>query len=194
MLRILTFLGIGEDALPHIKLNLLFAAMITPLIAIFEKYIFSDWQFVAFMAVLIAVDTITGVWYAFEKGDFSSNRLGGLIRKIILYVLALVSVHAATSFTVDGHENMLMEIVGIALDSVIYSCFMIRELLSITENLGKLGFVFLPPWVMKRFRDFNEHGIYAPAPAPALAAQPAAPQTGMATDIPQDTAPPFPGH
>ncbi len=127
-----------------------------------EKYLFKDWDFVGFLAVLVFVDTVTGILYALKTKEFNSHRMGDIVYKIILYPLALITVNAISNHTVSGQANFIIKAIVPYFNAVAYFFFVSREALSIAENMGKMGFRILPKFVMARFAEFDENGSFTP--------------------------------
>lgn len=119
-----------------------------------EKYIWSDWEFIWSFCALIALDTIVGFLKNWKAGTLSSAEFANLFYKVIVYAAVLVTVHNVTHYKTDG------EVDGIFgwLDSVFYAAFMVREALSIFENLKYLYPKVVPLWILKRLKSFDETG------------------------------------
>ena len=145
------------------ELNLLFiGSAFSFFIQFVNKFLWSDWEFIGWMALLITIDTITGTWYAIRMGNFNSNAMKATLSKIVYYGISLIVIHIMSHSTVRGQENSIMAFIMPYIDSTMYAYFMLREVVSIGENMGKLGFNIFPVWVMKRLKDFNENGKYTP--------------------------------
>lgn len=123
-----------------------------------ERYIFSDWQFLIFLLVLIGMDTTLGVYRSWQKKSLSSQDFSRLFAKLVLYLLLLVLTHVLVSFTISGAQNVLFG----WFSSVAYAGIMIRESLSIMENITAINPNILPGWVMDRLKGFDKTG--APQP------------------------------
>lgn len=126
----------------------------TAVVQFFEKYVFADWQFLVFLLILIAVDTIVGFLYAWRTNSLDSEDFSKLFIKVISYLLILILTHVMVHFTVNGQVNNLFG----WFNSAAYSSLMIRESLSILKNLGKLypGLIF--PQLLKKLKDFDSDG------------------------------------
>lgn len=130
------------------------------LVQLVNKYLWSDWEFVTWLAILIAIDTATGMWYAFRMGVINSNAMQSTIRKVVLYGITLVLIHVITNVTVRGNPNIILSYIMPQLDAIMYSYIVLREVVSIVENVGKLGYNVFPKWIMRKINDFNEEGKY----------------------------------
>lgn len=132
-----------------------------------EKYVWNDWHFAATMALLVAIDTITGMIYAWQTGTFSSKKMGTIGTKIIIYGLSLATVHMIANHTVKGNPNDITAWIIPYFDSAVYAFFVMREALSINENCAKLGYPILPRWILKKFNDFDsETGTFEKSQTP----------------------------
>lgn len=136
------------------KLPILLSAMGAPLLAIVEKYIFSDWEFLFFLFVLMFLDTATGIWKHWLKGTVSSQGFGGVIVKTIVYGVFLIVIHVFVSFP----KKPLVAELLVWLENVGYLAIIVREGISIIENLEAIKPGLIPKWLTKRLKDFDEHG------------------------------------
>jgi MFS superfamily sulfate permease-like transporter len=136
-----------------------------PLVRFFERYIFSEWDFLGFLGVLIIVDTLTGMLKGLKYNTFSSDTFGSLFQKLFIYALCLVTIHAITTYVNQTAEKVHFEIlksIALNFDHMLYFSILFRELWSINENINALGYVFLPKFVLKHMKNFDENGHYTP--------------------------------
>jgi len=138
---------------------LLFAFGFAPMLQFIEKYIWDDWSFLLFMCLLVSIDTASGMLFAWKEHNFSSKKMQSLLIKIVVYGLTLVTVHIISAFTVKNQPNTMLADILPFMDSIMYSFLVFREVLSINENMGKLGYPMLPKFILKRFADFDENGL-----------------------------------
>lgn len=140
------------DAKTSLALKL--SLVVSPVFAFFEKYIWADWDFIKFLAVIVLIDTVTGIVKHYRAKTISSNGFGRFFVKVIVYFLFLVVVHNLTHYTTDG------EVDGIFgwLDSLGYASIMCREAISIFENLGAIYPELIPSWILKRLKAFDKTG------------------------------------
>lgn len=120
----------------------------------FAKYIFNAWEFAAFLAVMVVIDTATGVWAAYKNNDLCSSPFGKVFTKVVLYALFLVVLHGLANFA----DNETSRTVFAWLNSVGFAALIGREALSVVENITKIKPDLLPGFIRKRLRDFNETG------------------------------------
>lgn len=135
----------------------------TPVLHFVEKYLWNDWEFIGWLAIVIFADTVTGFIKAWKMQNISSKAWLKFIQKLVVYMLCLISIHAVSAYLSRSsslnHLSWLADIV-LHFDFVIYGAILFRELLSINENLGALGIKLLPNFIIKRFNDFDENGDF----------------------------------
>ena len=105
------------------------------------------------LIVFMAIDAITGISAAVTQklsgkaeavGLSSSAGLGGLIKKGMCLLVIVVGVHL----------DMLLDTGSLARDAIIIA-FIISELISIVENMGKMG-IKLPPIISSAVELLNK--------------------------------------
>lgn len=136
------------------------AAAITavPLTAItdFTQYLVQDWEFAKWIAVLVLVDTILGMWKHIAMSDASSEDFwSGFAKKICVYLIIMILANVLSNYTIGG------EAVGATGWMSKYLCIFIvvREAISILENINAV-YPILPKKLLKKFKDFNNEGEY----------------------------------
>lgn len=145
----------------------LFAGLaLTPFVALIEKYVFADWQFVGFLLVLVVVDTAIGLLRAIHLREVNSRAFSRLFTKALCYLSLLILAHVMTTFPIKGEPNAFFK----WFDYFIYSAMMAREALSILEHVADIEPSLVPTWLLRRLKQFNEEGPAVGAPAPLLAA------------------------
>jgi phage-related holin len=117
-----------------------------------ERYLWSDWEFAAALAVLIAADTATGLARAWHTRTLASRRFQGVFVKVLAYAATLVTLHTISHHTVQGQPNSLLAGIVPYFDATAYAAIVLRETLSIHENLAALGYPLLPTRVLRHFR------------------------------------------
>jgi phage-related holin len=163
---------------------------LTPVLALVEKYLFDDWNFLASLGVLILVDTVFGVQHHWVLHSISSRAFSRLFTKCFIYMGLLVLTHVLTTFQVHGKPQVLFG----WFDNFMYSCMMAREGLSILEHVAGIEPRLVPKALLKRLSLISNEGIEAamvampvaqhsdaalnltPAPAPEVVADPTEPQ------------------
>jgi phage-related holin len=148
---------IGKKILNIIEFGAI-SSVLSFVIMIIDKYVFNDWEFIAMLTVLIALDTLLGFYVAFVKKDVSSDKFAKLFTKIIVYMVMLICSHSATHVKANGSEIMILA----WLDSVIYSGIVVREILSLFEKCAIIQPSLVPQWIIKRLKQYNETGNDTP--------------------------------
>jgi phage-related holin len=134
------------------------SSVLSFVIMIIDKYVFNDWEFIAMLTVLIALDTILGFYVAFINKEISSDKFAKLFTKIIVYMVMLICSHAATHVKANGSDIVILA----WLDSVIYSGIIVREILSLFEKCAIIQPNLVPQWIIKRLKQYNETGNDTP--------------------------------
>lgn len=137
---------------------------LAPLTQMIETYLFADWQFLKFLLVLIALDTMLGVAWAWRTKTVSSRTFSRLLTKLFVYVAFLVLIHVLCHFTVEGVRSGLFA----WLTSLAYGAILIREGISILENLVRLSPGTLPAWLVARLKAMDEQGKITDENTPSL--------------------------
>jgi phage-related holin len=134
------------------------SSVLSFVIMIIDKYVFNDWEFIAMLTVLIALDTILGFYVAFINKEVSSDKFAKLFTKIIVYMVMLICSHSATHVKANGSDIVILA----WLDSVIYSGIVVREILSLFEKCATIQPNLVPQWIIKRLKQYNETGNDTP--------------------------------
>lgn len=103
------------------------------------------YQYIWIIVVLVAIDSITGVWGAREAGEtISSRRFILSVPKLIRYLI----------FIAAGH--LLQSLIGINLyiENAVLIYLATTEFISIAENLGKAGMP-VPKRLLQRIEDLR---------------------------------------
>ena len=107
----------------------------TPLLLFVEKYVFSDWDYLISLMLLVGLNTIVGSIAAAILGEFSTKlfykKLGIKIFGIAIVILGVGILKKAK---IDGEENYLSEL----LDAGFYALMGGLELLSLLKNAYKI--------------------------------------------------------
>ena len=134
--------------------SLLLTASLSPAVQFVEQYLFSDWEFLKFLLILVGIDTVLGVYLGWKNFRLSSSTFSKLFMKMIVYLLFLVLTHILAHFTVNGEKNTLFD----WFSSIAYAGIMVREGLSILENLTGINPNLLPSWVIDRLKNIDKTG------------------------------------
>lgn len=120
------------------------------------KYVYQDWEFAKWIAVAVIVDTILGIAkHMIHKDASSEDFWSKFSKKILVYMLLLITANFLTNYTVGGN------VVGTTQWMGTYLCtyMIIREGISVIENANAI-YPVVPKSIIKRFKDFNEKGEY----------------------------------
>lgn len=121
---------------------------------LFAKYIFDAWDFAIFLAIMVCVDTITGIWAAAKRNDLHSSPFGKVFTKTVLYALFLVVLHGLKNHT----SNVASYTVFDWLNTVGYAALIGREALSVVENITKIKPDLFPKFLLKKLRHYDQNG------------------------------------
>lgn len=142
-------------------IQILLSAVLMPLIALIQTYIFADWEFMKFLLVLVAIDTLLSLYRHYNSKTVNSKRFAIIIPKLIGYFLLLILSHVIVHFTVEGEQNSLFA----WFQTFCYSAIIVRESLSILEHFSLLFPSIVPKTILKRLRTI-EKGGFADVDAP----------------------------
>ena len=143
----------GLMRLRHNTLITMIALPITPFIELFEKYVFGDWEFVKYLVVLVVIDTVLGFSKHYIKHDISSKAYGMIAKKIVSYSIVMIVAHVVATFRVGGEQ----------IESLVWfryfacSALMVREAISIIENLEVISPGFIPKSIVRRLSEFDSN-------------------------------------
>jgi len=127
-------------------------------LGLFNKYVFSDWDFVPFLAVAVTIDTLTGVYVNAKLGRIHSFKMRSLFEKLQMYVVGLIIIHGLASHMIDGSPNPVVHLVVPFLKGGFYAYMLACEAISIEENLQRIGKGYLPKWIKRKLVDYKEDG------------------------------------
>jgi phage-related holin len=122
----------------------------------FEKYLFSDWEFLRFLILFMLIDLAASWWYHIRQKDFSSKGFSQLFVKIIVYSILLILSHGFASFTVAGESLEPMT----WFRTFICTALLVREAISIVEKLNKIKPGIIPSTIVKYLKGFDDNGKF----------------------------------
>lgn len=125
------------------------STIITGFQAIVNHYILNHSEWIQAIMMAVACDTITGVWKSLENRKFSSYRLGAVFTKIILYALLI---------RVFMDVEQIPSVIAKAFAQMGYGTILVRETLSLVENVEAIRPGTFPKWFVKRLDDFDNTG------------------------------------
>lgn len=135
----------------NFKMIALIALPVSPFIEIFERYVFGDWEFVKWLVVMMFIDTLLGFVKHLIARDVSSRAWGMIAKKLIIYSCVLVLSHVMSNFSIAGQ----------VVDSFVWfryfacTALMIREALSIIENVEEICPGFFPVAIINKLKGFD---------------------------------------
>jgi len=106
-----------------------------------------SWNLFTGVVVLLLIDTVLGVWKHWQMKTLSSNGFGKLFGKVIIYWAFFKMADIVARVQMLGWTGDFM-----------VSALLIREAISITENMAILRPELIPSWILKRLKDFDEDG------------------------------------
>jgi phage-related holin len=131
----------------------------------FETYVFADWQFLTFFLILQMMDTFLLLYKAVVAKSVSMGLIGIIFQKILIYICFLVLVHILANYTIEGERNSFFG----WFTTVAYSAVMVRESISILENIGSIRPDLIPRWILKRLKQYDKTGEFEPKEAKKIA-------------------------
>lgn len=132
-------------------LNIGLAILLTPVFRFIQLYIYNDWDYLLYLGVLIVIDSLLGIYNAWLKHSISSKGFGQIITKVLIYGATLVTVHVIASFKIDGVHPTIISY-G---DNLIMTSLIVREAISIFENISIVYPGIIPAIILKRLKAFD---------------------------------------
>ena len=99
------------------------------------------------------IDTILGFSKHYIKHDISSKAYGMIAKKIVSYSIVMIVAHVVATFRVGGEQ----------IESLVWfryfacSALMVREAISIIENLEVISPGFIPKSIVRRLSEFDSN-------------------------------------
>lgn len=125
---------------------------------IVETYFYDDWEFASFLSVLIAIDTISGVWKHAKMRTIASgfSFFGKIFRKLVSYGFIMILLHIIASFTIHGEEFKTLGFI----ETYGSAALIVKEGISIFENLGAINPNWIPKWILTKLKEFDNTGKF----------------------------------
>lgn len=118
---------------------------------LFGYYVFSDWEFLKWLVILIVLDTLLGFVQHWIQHDLSSKAYGMIGRKLIGYSAVLIMANVVSHFTVYGETQTTLQWFA----NFCCTALIIREALSIVEKIEAIIPGFFPNYIIKRLKGFD---------------------------------------
>lgn len=126
--------------------------LVAPLLGWLEKYIFSDWEYLTFLGLLVGGDTVLGFYKHYRNHAISSNGWDKIKDKLIVYFSLLILIHILSHFTIDGSDIEALHWTKYAG----YSYMIVREAISILENAASISKRLVPTGLLKRLKQYDK--------------------------------------
>jgi phage-related holin len=133
---------------------LMIGVILQPVIMLFERYIFADWQFLFFLFVLMALDTLSGFVRHWLINNISSEAFAKIAKKLIVYAIYLIVLHVLTHYSDQPQARYIFGWV----EQVGYAVLITREALSIITNLDAIYPGIIPAWFRAKLQKFHDSG------------------------------------
>jgi len=91
---------------------------------------------------------------AWKRGTVSSQGFTGVMLKVFVYGAFVIVLHGLESFSEKAAVQMAFDWVG----TLGYAAVLVREAISIIENLGAIKKGLIPEWILAKLKDFDEDG------------------------------------
>jgi phage-related holin len=121
-----------------------------------NEYMFCDWQFFTYLTILMFLDLILGVWKHIILETISSAGWGKAIKKFVIYGIVLILAHVMENYSINGTKNILFAWMPIMM----YSILMVKESISILENIGVIYPNFIPKWLLSKLKEYDKNGKF----------------------------------
>jgi hypothetical protein len=115
----------------------------------FEKSHNISFDLVTSIMWLVLLDTITGFWKHLKLKRLSSEGWGKFVVKVIIYWMFIKLVDKL--IVAD-----ILEFVG----DLMLSGLIVREAISVIENMGVIYPGIIPAWILKKLKDFEDDGEF----------------------------------
>lgn len=115
--------------------------------AIFIRDHIVSWDRTVSILQLVIIDTFLGIWKHAKKKTLSSDGWGKVTTKVIIYWLFIKVVNHIV-------QIKYLEWTG----DLLLSGLLVREAISIIENMGVIYPGIIPGWILKRLKQFDENG------------------------------------
>jgi phage-related holin len=133
------------------KKTLLIAAAIGSAWAAFKAAFIRDhvisFDLTMALAYMVLMDTVLGLWMHFKNKKASSKGFAAFFTKLLMYWCVLKVANWLS----------LIPLLGLSGD-IIISAMMVREAISIAENIEGIQAGIIPRWIVKRLEDFDDDG------------------------------------
>lgn len=127
---------------------------ITAALSFFERYIYNDWKVISSIAIFVVMDTCLGLYKGWKYRKLSSKHFSRFFEKVIAYFCLLVISHHIGDYSAHQWAEPVLNTVAGSLGLGI----LIREAISIIENIEIIRPGTVPKYVSDKFNLFDEQG------------------------------------
>lgn len=124
------------------------------LMTLIKEYCFSDISFLLPLTIMVMLDTATGLVKHWKFRTVSSHSYGKLFTKILIYLAVLMVTTLLVNLKVNGESANIYGWV----DDFVFASLLLREAISILENLSAIRPDLFPTQLLKRLRQFENDG------------------------------------
>lgn len=132
------------------------AGLLKSVLEFVEIYLFKDWQVLAFILIVIHIDTVLGLYYGIKTKQVSSKKFAAYFEKIGLYFCVLMVLHALYYFPVEGFQTLFGWFKNLS-----YVLIVVREAISVFEKIGKIRPGLINPNILSYLKNFDASGKYS---------------------------------
>jgi hypothetical protein len=119
-----------------------------------ETYMYADWQFLNFLVVLIAINSLLGLYVQYKKHTLT-KLISLWLQKVLIYACYLILVHIISHFTIEGEKNQYFG----WFNGIANAALIIRESIYILENMGAIRSGLIPRWLLKKLKQYDKEGL-----------------------------------
>ena len=145
-----------KTIMKQFRMIALTAVPVSGFFEILQKYLIGDVEFIKYIVVLVGLDTILGfIKHLMHKDANSKDFFNEFAKKIFIYLALIILATVLYNVTANGSHVVPIEWIS----TFIYSMMIIREAVSIVENIQAIYPIF-PAAIVKRLKDFRDNGEY----------------------------------
>ncbi|WP_273210806.1 phage holin family protein [Runella zeae] len=139
---------------PVLMITTILLSIVKTVLDFVEIYLFNDWPFLWSLLVLVHVDTVLGFWKSAKNRTVSSRGFAGYFEKLGSYAAFLILTHVLITFPIEGTPTKIFA----WINNVFYSAIMVREAISIVENIGAIKEGIIPTWILAYLKKYDASG------------------------------------
>lgn len=140
---------------PLLLFATIFLSFLKTALELVEIYLFKDWMYLGFVLILIHLDTILGFWKNAKAHNLSSRGFADYFEKIGLYGAILIMLHVLNAVPIGGQAGY---VAFKWFKNAFYFAIMVRESISILENIGSIRIGFVPAWILTYLKKYDASG------------------------------------